>query len=105
MGRYIFANTLTAVIDRKDFKKNPPIKPINLYARHNWTYVIKFHRRKFRKAIENLTKRIKQEKIDFLKSIDIFSRFATDTLKPLAKYLTKRTINRGDWLFKEGELA
>lgn len=49
--------------------------------------------------------RIRQEKIDFLKSVEIFDQFTRNSIKHMTKLLTRRSFKRGQWLYKEGERA
>ena len=67
---------------------------ISLYARRNNAYVIVLSRDKFKRACEIAKRRIRQEKMDFLKSIEMFNKFSRNSMKNMIKMLTKRSINK-----------
>lgn len=70
---------------------------------HSKTFVISINKEKYRRAVEASRNRIKSEKIEFLKSVEMFSLFQRNSLKNLSKYLTKRKMHRSQVLYKEGQ--
>ena len=45
------------------------------------------------------------EKIEFLRSVEIFEQFSHNALKHLTRMITKRSCSAGHWLYKEGDRA
>mgnify|MGYP001626835604 CR=1 FL=1 len=78
---------------------------VSCYSRRKKTFVITIPRDKYKKACDNARNRVKQEKIEFLKQVEIIKLFQRNSIKNFIKYLVKRNVNRGQKLFKEGDRA
>ena len=61
---------------------------------HKGVYVLAISRDKYRKALELCKNRIKIEKFDFLRSVELISMFQRNSLKNLTKFLVRRSLNR-----------
>lgn len=75
------------------------------YSRRNTAYVVVFDKKDYRRAIENIKNREKHEKLEFLKSVDVIGQFQRKSQKFLVPKLVRRTLNRKQMLYKEGERA
>lgn len=75
---------------------------VSIYSRRKKTFVITFAREKFKRACENARNRIKQEKLEFLKQVEIINLLQRNSMKNLIKSLVKRSLNRGQMLYSEG---
>lgn len=60
---------------------------------------------KFRRALEACKNRIKNEKFEFLKSVELISHFQRNSIKNLAKFIFRKRLNRSQFLFREGDPA
>ena len=101
-GRFVFAQTLVA--SDSDFRK-VAMRKISLYSRRQRTYVIKITRDRYKRVCEGARARIKHEKLEFLKSVELFNKFSRNSVKNLVKSLVLRSLKRGEYLYKEGESA
>ena len=99
-GRYFGAKTMQ--VAEHDLKRHLA-STVSLYSRRNHCYVIAIHREKYRRACDNAKNRLKTEKIDFLRSVELFSQFSRNLIKNLVRSLKKETLNRGQYLFEEGK--
>lgn len=64
-----------------------------------------FHKDKYRKAVEACNTRVKTQKIEDLKKVELVKGYTRQSLKNLAKLLERRKLNRSQMLFKEGDRA
>lgn len=87
-----------------DYKKQM-VRVCSAYSRYNTAYVVVFEKESYRKAVENVKNRAKQEKLEFLKSVNVISQFQRKSQKLLVPKLVRKTLNRHQMLYKEGERA
>ena len=95
-GRYVGARTLQLA----ETSLTKHLKwVVSLYSRKQKAFVIAFRREKYRKACENARIRQRNEKIEFLKSVQLIESWTRNAVKHLIKSLTKRTMTKGQWLY------
>jgi len=53
--------------------------------------------------VENANNRIRAEKLEFFKQIEMVSKFTRNSKKNLVKLVSRRKLTRGEFLYKEGD--
>ena len=66
-------------------------------------HLVQIHKEIFLKTLEATKMRILQEKLSFLQSNELFSKFSYKSLKNLIKSLNVRKLNRHQFAYREGE--
>ena len=80
-------------------------RPYTLYSRRNKVFILVFAKDKYQKAIANARNRVKNIQLDFVKSVELLNLFARNTLKRMIEMFNKRTVNRHEVIYSEGERA
>lgn len=101
-GQLLDSKVLKSAVS--DYHK-PLSRVCSVYARYNKTYVIEFEKDSFRKAVDNVKNRARQEKLDFIKSVETICNFQRKSQFNLISKLVKRTFNRQQMLYREGDRA
>lgn len=66
-------------------------------------YILVIQKDKFRRALDTCKNRIKNEKFEFLKSVELISLFQRNSIKNLSKFIIRKRLNRSQMLYREGD--
>lgn len=80
-------------------------RPCSLYSRRNKVFILVFAKDKYQKAIENARNRVKNTLLDYVKSVELLNLFTRNTQKKMIEMFNKRTLNRHEVVYSEGERA